>query len=332
MNLANSQDILNTALRFAGEITDAPPSENVSEYRTAALGYLNRIYLALLAAGNEFDVEMGEPFSWAISPQPGIFVIAPSIDVSASMAQGATVGSFATAPVDEFGNLISVQGRYIRFTNLSDVYRITAHISGATSFTIDFAYIQASQVGTNATLYALDYLIGSNILRLVSPFRLYQIQSNIYNGEIMGSDMAAMRREFPIAFLQTRYPDRFCVKFQDASINAITVQINTNPLDYARVEYDYVPVPTLLTDAPTSIPIVPLEHRMTLAYGVAYYLCTDKNDNRAQNYQAQTAAGMVSIVKAQKRIRVDLNRERGRITPRMDLLKRRSVPWWWGRF
>lgn len=332
MSLLTASDLISQGLQFAGELTDAAGTDNVSEYRTKALNYLNRIYQAILSGGNEFDVEMAEPFSWALAPQPGIFQVKPAINVTATIAQGATSGSFATAPQNSYSQNVSVAGSYIRFNNFSDVYRVVTHTSGSTTFTIDFAYIQSSQTSTLATCYFLDYALSTGVLRLVSPMRLYQIQSKVYDGEIVGSNMSAMRREFPIAFLQTRYPDRFSIKYQDTSTNTITVQINTNPLDFARVEYDYVPFPTALVDDGASTPAIPAQHRIVLCYAVAYYLCVDKNDNRAQNYLAQTQAGLISIVKAEKKQRVDTNRERGRLIARQDLLKRRSVPWWWGRW
>jgi hypothetical protein len=330
--LSSASDIISTSLRFAGEITDLPTSDNVSEYRTAALGYLNSVYLAILSAGNEFDIEMGEPFAWAISAQPGIFQLLPSIDANVTIAHGATSGTFSAIPQDQYGNNISLAGRYLRVNNLADVYRIVTHTSGTTAFTIDFAYIQASQTGILATAYALDYQLNTGILRLVSPMRIYQLQSNIYTAEIVGSNMAAMRREFPIPYLQSRYPDRFCIKSQDSTNDYMVIQINTNPLDNARVEYDFVPFPTLLTDSTASIPVVPRKHLMTMAYLTAQYICVDKNDQRAANYLALGQAGLRAIVAEEKKIRADLNRERGRIIPRMDLLRRRSFPWWWGRW
>jgi hypothetical protein len=334
LSLTSAQDIINQALRFSGELTDVTPSDYQSEYRQSALDYLNRFYLAILSGGNEFDVEMAEPFSWAISPQPGVFKVEPAINVNVTIAHNATSGTFGAIPQDAFGNNVSLAGRHLRVDNLSDVYRIVTHTSGSTAFTIDFAYIQPDQNGTGATAYKLDYTLtqSAGILRLTTPMRLFQIQSKIYDGEIVGSNMAAMRREFPIAFLQTRYPDRFSIKSQDSTAKSMVISINTNPLDNARVEYDFIPFPTPLTDSSSSFPVVPLQHLMVLAYGVAYYILQNKKDDRAQTYFQLASTGLISMVKAEKKQRVDTNRERGRLVPRQDLLKRRGVPWWWGRW
>lgn len=334
MNLATSQDIISQGLRFAGEITDLLTSDNVSEYRPVALEYLNRAYLAVLSGGNEFDVEMAEPFSWSLEPQPGVFSLQPAITVLASLAHGSTAGTFAVPPVDAFGTSISVKNRYIRFSSFSDVYIITAHTAGQINFTVDLGYLQNTQVLGDATLFQLDYELApaSGILRLTTPMRLFQLQSTVFNGEIVGSNMAPMRREYPLAFLQVRYPDRFAIKSQDptATNPSLVVQMNSTPLDVCRVEYDYVPYPTLLTDASSSLPIVPLQHRMVLAYAIAHYLCVDKNDNRSANYLQLLQAGFISMVKAEKKQRGDTNRERGRLIPRMDKMYTRRRAFWWG--
>lgn len=330
MNLDSAQDILNVAMRFAGEITDAPPAQTASEYRSVALVYLNRIYLAILSGGNEFNVEMAEPFSWALSQTPGTLVIQPAVQTTASINQGATVGSFATAPMDQWGNTISVQGCYFRVDNWADTYLITSHIAGQTAFTIDLGYLEPSQASVPAWCYFLTYTLAQNMLRLTAPMRIFQVTVQQRDCEIKGSDISAMRREFPISFLQTRYPDRFAIVGQNTVTNEFTVQINTNPPDTARVEYDYVPFPANLTDSTSSIPIVPNQHRMVMAYAVAYYICNDKNDNRAQGFFAQTQQGLISMVKAAKKQRADTNWDRARVTPRQDLQRRRSTPWWWG--
>jgi hypothetical protein len=330
LNLATAQDIVSQALRFAGEVTDPLPAVTASEYRPKALEYVNRLYLACVAGGNEFDVEMAEPFPWAISQTPGILNLRPGIDVIASLAQGALNGTLSTAPVDQYGNQVSIQGSFIQFENYSDMYIVTSHIAGQTAFTVDASYLNPTQTNSNASVYFLNYTIGPNILRLTTSMRLYQIQDRQSNGEIIGSDLSAMRREFPISYLQTRYPDRFCITGQD-TLGNFNIQINTNPLDYARVEYDWVPVPTLLTDDANNQPLVPLQHRMALAYGAASLILQDKNDTRSDKYYKLTQDALSSMVKAAFKQRVDTNRERGRLTPRQDLQNnRRSVPWFWG--
>lgn len=330
-NLATAQDIVSQALRFAGEITDPLPLVTASEYRPKALEYVNRIYLGLVSGGNEFDVEMAEPFPWAINPQPGIFSITPGLELTASLAQGSTAGTLSAVPVDEYGNNISIQGCLIMFPGTSsDGYRVLQHTIGTTSFTTDFNYLQPSQTLGQMNVYFLDYVLGPGILRLTTPFRLYQAQAINTRGEILGSDTASMRREYPLSQLQTRYPDRMAIKSQD-TLGNITIQINSSPPDYARVEYDFVPVPTLLTDDASNQPLVPLQHRMTLAYGAAHYLLTDKNDSRMDKYYKLTQDAMSSMVKACFKQRVDTNRERGRLVPRQDLMNnRRGSPWFWG--
>lgn len=333
-NLASAQDILNVALRFAGELTDTPPansSSSPSEYRNAALDYLNRIYLAIMSGGNEFDVEMAEPFPWAIAPQPGVFATQPAIPVTIdTILNGSTAGTFASIPLDQYGNQVSLAGCYLRLDTWADVYRIVTHVAGSLDFTIDFSYLQPTVSNGSAYAYFLDYPLAPNMLRLVAPMQINQPTLLTYTCEIKGSDVAAMRREYPLAFLQTRYPDRFAIKSQDTTTNTFTITINTNPPNQARVEYQYVPYPDLLTDETTSVPIVPSQYRMVMAYGVAYYLCVDKNDNRAGNYLQQAQAGLIAMVKSAKKQRADTNWDRARLMPRRDLVRRNSAPWWWG--
>jgi hypothetical protein len=70
MYLTTSEQIISQALHFAGESQDLLTAQYPSEFRVDALTYLNRMQLAILSGSNEFNVEMGEPFPWALEPNP----------------------------------------------------------------------------------------------------------------------------------------------------------------------------------------------------------------------------------------------------------------------
>lgn len=319
--LTTSQDIISMALDFAGESNAVIGSQYVSEFRSDALTYLNRLQMAILSGANEFNVEMGEPFPWAIESEPIRFALKTAVQIDTAFVNGSTSITFQSTPTQ---NLL---GRYIRLDGDSDFYRISAHTGTSTSATIDQAYIKDSATG-NCNLYALDYSLGTNVLRLVGAMRItaQSIPNNTQQAQM--SDMNVMLRDFPLTYLRTCIPDKFAIKYANVSTNEYIARINANPNEACRVEIDYVRIPTALTDSSSSSPMCPIIHRMALVYGVAYYILLDKGDNSADKFYLQTQAAFVSMVKEAKAQRSSSSYDRARLIPRMEQTSGPKHPWY----
>jgi hypothetical protein len=135
----------NEVLEICGELTDG-----TSDYESAAVKYLNDLYQGVLAGGNEFGVEVAEPWVWAQSKRPMPLSLDPVYSAAALLTEGSFAGVFTVAPT------ISLKGRYLRVDARSDIYRIIQHAAGETGFQIDQNYLD--DTGTlNVMCYKLDY-------------------------------------------------------------------------------------------------------------------------------------------------------------------------------
>lgn len=143
--LKSTQTLKEAVLKVAGELTDG-----TSDYDDDAVMYLNNVEQGLLAGGNEFGVDVAEPWVWAQAKRPIVIKLQPAVTGAAAMVNGSTSGTFSVAPAS------SLLGRHIRFDSTPDVYRIVEHTAASTAFSIDQAYLDDS--GTpNYTAYKLDY-------------------------------------------------------------------------------------------------------------------------------------------------------------------------------
>lgn len=326
-----AQDILNSALTWAGELTGIPTLSTdapASEFRSVGLDYLNRAYLAIVSGSSEFDVDLNESWLWARPANPGVITLQPLINNLTTISTESTTGTFNVAPTDPVGNTISAKGCYLKIDGQPDYFVITAHTAGTTAFTIDEPFTGDNTVSTVSWLYFLDYPTVSNVIRLIAPMRIYRYQGNPSivgaqsGGELLGSDFAAMLREYPLHAIATYIPNRFAVKSLDTTTNTYTIRFNSQAPFLSRVEYDYIPYPTLLADDPTSIPIIPFTHRIALAYATTYFILMDKFDDRSSQYLQLLQAALKSMKRADETQRQAINPFRARLVPRRDLIKR----------
>jgi len=321
MYLTTSEQIISQALHFAGESQDLLTAQYPSEFRVDALTYLNRMQLAILSGSNEFNVEMGEPFPWALEPNPLSIKLETSITLLANVTEGSTTITFPSAPP------INLLGRYIRFDGGSDFYRITAHTGVTTTATIDFGYIGQTDSGVSGNFYKLDYSLGSNIVRLSGAMRITALAIPNQFQQAFITNMDSINRQFPLTYMQSRMPDAFAIKTINNATNEYTIRINSNPNIEARADIDYIKIPTALTDSSGSAPLCPLIHRMVLVYGVAYYILKDKNDDQANDYFAKTQIGLQAMVKEAKAQRSASNFDRARVVPRREQKSNTKRPW-----
>ena len=150
-----SADLLDSILRRAGEVTNGN-----SDLESDALEYLNRIHNTIIAGGNEFDIEVDEPWVWARAKHPMIIELQPKYDTgTVTLTLGSEVGAFSSAPTD------SLEGYFIQCSGRDTLYRIAQHTAASTAFELDGLYAEATGAGQSYKAFKLDYeLVQSHII------------------------------------------------------------------------------------------------------------------------------------------------------------------------
>lgn len=322
-NYNSTQDLKIDVLRRCGELTDG-----TSEYDKDVITYLNRAQQGMLSGATDLDLNIGEPFPWAVNQYNSVLTIPTMIqDFATSATFMSNTITFASAPPN------NLQGWLIQFEGQTEVYRIASHVGTATTALLDGPFVQPSGAGA-ANIFLIDFNLGNNILRLCNPMLTFYTEVILYNrdpGQIVQVDPAEFARQFPVFLLRQATPTCFAQTYKGPDMS-LTVRFNAAPLIApVRVEYNYVPVPIDLIDDPNSIPVVPRDHRIALAYYAAYYLCLDKNDSRAAEYRTLATSAIMACVRAYKHEKVTNNPDFGRQIPRPDKAYdyRRLWNWWW---
>ena len=319
-NYNNTTDIKQDVLHHCGELDDG-----TSEYDARVITYINRAQQAILSGAAELGLELGEPWPWAINKYPSVLTLNAAItSLTITATFGSTAITFGSTPS------INLQDWYIRLGSDGEVYRIATHTGTSTSATLDGGYVSSSVTNSASKVFKIDYTLDNGVLRLIAPFVTYRNSTVLYNdaGQIYFCDMSRFNMDFPINQLQNGTPNMATEKYKDVSTMTPTIRINRVPDANLRVEYNYIPIPSDLTDSTTSIPIVPRDHRIALVYYAAYYLLLDKNDNRANEYRELTKASLIAMSKAQKQQKILTNPEFGQLVPRPDLVPERRRLWW----
>lgn len=141
----NTSELKQEVLEICGELTNGS-----SPYEDRVITYLNDLHQGVIAGGNEFGVDIAEPWTWAQAKRPIVMNLEPAVTGSATLVQDSTSGTFSVAPSE------SLVGRYFRVESRADIYRIVAHTAGNTAFSLDQPYLDDG--GTlNYTAYKLDY-------------------------------------------------------------------------------------------------------------------------------------------------------------------------------
>lgn len=147
-------DIVDSVLTKCGEVTNGR-----SAYESRALEYINRIHHSIVSGGNEFNVEVDEPWTWARATHPLILELKPAYTTGTlTLTKGSEVGTLSASPT------YSMAGWHLRIDGKSSVYKIASHTAASTSIELDGAYADTS--GTlNFKAFQLDYeLVPSYII------------------------------------------------------------------------------------------------------------------------------------------------------------------------
>ncbi len=223
-----SYDLKLGALERSGELQNG-----TSDYDQIAEDQINDMNKALHAGGNEFNVDLAEPWEWAKAKNPGLLKLVPAYETgTATLTEDSTSGTFNTAPAAGLG---SFAGRFIRVSNRATVYRITAHTAGSGSFTIDQAYLEET-VTAVFVAFKTDYELAAGIERLIDHMRFYGSTSE--TPEIGGLDLASFNQNYPRAAIREGLPSRFGIVSEENGL--MTVRFNAYPSEDLRVEYEYI--------------------------------------------------------------------------------------------
>lgn len=236
MDLQTAKDIKFDALTLAGELTSG-----VSDYDAFAVTELNAHYNNLLSGAPIFEIPAGAPYDWAISRDPGIFILQPAFTTGTlTLTASSTSGTFSDAPSVALGSFV---GRFVK-TSRPEYYRITAHTAGSTSITLDSAWLGTTGAYTHQTV-KLDYELTTNILRLVERISIFWDPAlGIRNNKLEGMDFRSFTEAYPFPWLKEEPPTAFGIMKREDGL--ITLRFNGWPSATTRCEYNYVPYPERL--------------------------------------------------------------------------------------
>lgn len=319
-NAANTQDLLKGALRDVGELTDGN-----TDKQELALARMNDVYLSVLSGASEFNVDCGEPWTWCRNPTPRSIILRPIYETgTVAINNASTSGTFSSAPSSSLG---SFAGRYLKVVDRPTVYLITAHVAGATGFTIDQAYLEATVTASAFKAIPTRYDLGSGILRLVEAMRVYsdQVLDSTYSegdrtGKIYGIGLSVLREKFPIQTILQGTPTNFATSKRSDTEWVVEMSHVVSP-DPVKVDFDYIPFPEGLLDSTESIPVIPREFRKVLRYGTAHYLAADKGATEQSKYfYLMTQNTLKAMVRAENRNTTLSGKNKGVMLPRQEQL------------
>lgn len=271
-------------------------SNSSGRYYSKSIDYINRAHLDICRGNNPLDPTANVVFRWALKHPPGIFRVEPKYDTG---TVSATLGSNSITFSDVIAD--SKTGWHIIFDDHEDVFRVNAHTAGTSTATIDSSFTGANISGGGYKLVKLEYELGSNdILRLLSPFRVFQSSAMRGDYRIYGVSNSKFDTMFPLNRIQSGVPDAF--KIIKVAENNIRILMNRYmDSEYLKVEYDYAYKPSVLTTTSVSTDIlVPDEWRFVIADFALALILKDKSDDKYDDAVSKARAGFNALVNATK--------------------------------
>lgn len=321
-NGADTKSLIKRSLEDCGELGNGR-----SDYHEYALEVMNEVYLGTLAGSNIFGLEVGEAWSWARNSIPRSFILQPIYNTGVlTLTNGSTSGTFGTAPSSSLG---SFKGRTLIINDRPSAYVIVAHTAGATGFTLDQNYIEASGSDLQFNALPLRYNLGSKILRLAEPMRLYgDFSSDSLDEDDRGLihciDINELRKKNPIHRITQAMPNRFGI--QRRNDDEFWIEVNGYPDVATKVDFDCVEIPTEgLIDTEESIPLIPREHRGVLHFGTSHFIAIKKKEAEMANYFLKMAQGAWKAMEKSERRNVTVGgKNSGRMLARQEQLDARG--------
>lgn len=308
-NYTTSADIIDDALERVGEKTDG-----TSDFNSLALTFLNRIYHQICAGGTAIAPEINENWWWLYKRPPrAINLTAVVTTGTVSVTQNSTSITFSSGPSASAANW------HLKIDGKREVYRISSHTAGATAATLDTAYTDATNTAANYKLFQLEYnLVATDIFRLVSPFRVFKQQAapHRHDGRINIVSPEELDIYYPIRDVTQGTPVAAAPILE--SDGSIIVRFSHYVGELTRVEFDYLVIPTDLTDDASSTPLVPRMYRHLLADGVVWLLGQIKGDSIADAGGLMLKNGLMAMAKENQVRWQNISGDFGRIFPRAE--------------
>ncbi len=312
-NFTTTADLKALTLEYAGE-----PTDGSSSFDALALTFINLLYFDILSGGNEYDLELSQPWTWAKAQRPGTLVLRPAFETgTVNLTNDSALGTFSDAPgTDQTGRFLKIQDR-------PEFFIITANAGGGTAFTLDDVYTGLTGASLSFKSIQLDYPLTPGIMRIISPFRNYK--TNIL-GEfsIPVITKNSFDRDYPKFFLEENIPFAATQTFENDG--TVTVRFNRFVSSTTRLEFDFIPLPVELTVSPDITPVIPREFRVSLAYGAAHQVLLLKRDNTAGVFENLVKAKLKALITSNQKEQKQTNYStHGKIIPRRDKLARRNI-------
>ena len=269
MNLRTSADCFSYCYRRAGE------KESTTRFTDQFTAYLNLAHREILSGSSLLYPDLVATFPWAKSLNPKVINTKASISGTATIVAGSDSVTLSASPSQ---NILSW---HIKFGTNATTYKVVEHTGVSTSITLDGEAVASGSLAFTA--FKIEYIIGTDVLRLVSPLQGFIDNANGDSTmQVFGQEEFAFRRAFPL--ITSGEPTHFAVVSEvDGSV---VVRLNKYSSSVRRLECPYIPIPDDLTDSTSEAPLIPLNHRQTMCHLAIYYLFSDKDDTRsAENFQ-----------------------------------------------
>src|SRR5574343_406120 len=251
-NLATTSDCIDYMLKQAAEKDQGQGSF----FENNALLYLNIAQKEMAGGACRLVSDVVATFPWAKALTEKSIVLQPLRTTSTvSVTQGSATISFFIAPN------ISLVDWFIKFGSNPTLYKIIAHTAGNNAATLDSVYVDATAISSTYTAFLIDYSIGTDVLRPVAPFNGFR--SNLTGDEtnqVDGISEFDFRRHFPSP--TQGEPTHFCLIRTNGGTQHLRFSHYTT--GYSRLDIPYIKIPDDLTISPSTTPIVPIHHRITL--------------------------------------------------------------------
>lgn len=314
----STNDLKKSCLRHCGEVDDGT---SYYDQNGQVLDYLNKAHMSILGGGNEFNVELSKPWSWAMVLNPGVVILQPPyISGGVSVTNGSRYVQFDTPPNFSLANY------RLQLLDRVDYMKIISHQPGQQTAIIDAPYADLTGAGLPYQAILIDYKLSptpNGILRLTQAMTVYHPQDLQGDEEqkIYYCDENQMDRDYPLKRIIGGTPNLFTITLKDPNGN-YWVKFEKSVQLQTRVEYKYIEIPAPLVDSTTNYPLIPVEHRDCLDFAASYFLLTDKNDDRAQMFFQLTQQKLSAMQKSEEKQKTQASKNKGKLFARGDLYQR----------
>lgn len=302
-NLTTNHDIINDALFRAGE-----PVDSSSDFYVQAVSDYNRVHQSMCSGGSELLPDANENWWWMRKASPGVITLQPSFNGTAAVVNNSAnvtlSATYATSLAKAFFYAPNSGG---------DIYRVLSHVAGTAAVVLDSVWTDVTNAALTVRAVQLEYDLASDVHAIFGAMK--GNRSGIYR--VDGCELEQLEDEYPVQLLSAGQPKLF------AMVGEQRVRFSHYPgdlvTDLLRLEYDYKVVATDLADD-ANTPLVPREYRRLLSDFLLYFIYMSKNDDRATQVLNTAQAGLMAMVKENRKRLMKMGAMFGALIPRQDQL------------